>query len=67
MPKPIKLGRRERMNFGKINEVAEMPNLIEIQTKSFEWFKKIGLREVFDDVSPINNTRLSIIFPLYVL
>ncbi len=55
MPKPIKLGRRERMNFGKINEVAEMPNLIEIQTKSFEWFKKIGLREVFDDVSPIKD------------
>ena len=36
MPNPIKLGRKERMTFAKINEVAEMPNLIQIQTDSYE-------------------------------
>ena len=44
MPKPIKLGRKERQTFSKISEVAEMPNLIQIQTKSYEWFIKEGLR-----------------------
>ena len=53
MPKPIKLGRKERMTFSKINEVAEMPNLIQIQTDSYKWFVEEGLHEVFEDVSPI--------------
>ncbi len=53
MPNPIKLGRTERMTFSKINEVAEMPNLIQIQTDSYKWFVEEGLREVFEDVSPI--------------
>ena len=53
MPNPIKLGRKERMTFSKINEVADMPNLIQIQTDSYKWFKEEGLREVFEDVSPI--------------
>ena len=48
MPNPIKLGRKERMTFAKINEVAEMPNLIQIQTDSYDWFVKEGLREVFE-------------------
>ena len=47
MPNPIKLGRKERMTFSKINEVAEMPNLIQIQTDSYDWFVREGLREVF--------------------
>ncbi len=55
MPKPIKLGRKERMTFAKINEVAEMPNLIQIQTDSYDWFIKEGLREVFEDISPIKD------------
>ena len=55
MPKPIKLGRKERQTFSKISEVAEMPNLIQIQTKSYEWFIKEGLREVFEDISPIQD------------
>ena len=55
MPKPIKVGQKERMTFSKINEVAEMPNLIEIQTSSYEWFIKEGLREVFEDISPIRD------------
>ena len=55
MPNPIKLGRKERMTFSKINEVAEMPNLIQIQTDSYDWFVREGLREVFEDVSPIKD------------
>lgn len=55
MPKPIKVGRKERMTFSKINEVGKMPNLIEIQTSSYDWFIKEGLREVFEDISPIRD------------
>ena len=55
MPNPIKLGRKERMTFSKINEVAEMPNLIQIQTDSYDWFVREGFREVFEDVSPIKD------------
>ncbi|MGF6377019.1 DNA-directed RNA polymerase subunit beta [Clostridiales Family XIII bacterium PM5-7] len=55
MPKPIKVGRKERMTFSQINEVATMPNLIEIQTSSYDWFIKEGLREVFEDISPIRD------------
>ena len=55
MPKAVMLGRKERQTFSKINEVAEMPNLIQIQTKSYENFLKEGLREVFDDISPIQD------------
>ena len=55
MPKAVMLGRKERQTFSKINEVADMPNLIQIQTKSYENFLKEGLREVFDDISPIQD------------
>ena len=55
MPKPISVGRKERMSFGKINEVWPMPNLIDIQTQSYRWFLDEGLKEVFDDVSPIRD------------
>ena len=43
------------MTFSKINEVAEMPNLIQIQTDSYDWFIKEGLQEVFEDISPIKD------------
>ena len=43
------------MTFSKINEVAEMPNLIQIQTDSYDWFVREGFREVFEDVSPIKD------------
>ena len=56
MPHQIKVGRKERMTFSKINEVCEMPNLIDIQTKSFKWFIEEGLGEVLEDVSPIRDT-----------
>ena len=55
MPRPIKVGRKERMTFAKINEVCEMPNLIQIQTDSYNWFIEEGLREVFEDISPIKD------------
>ena len=53
--KPIKLGKNERMTFAKIDEVLEMPNLIDMQKSSYEWFIKEGLHEVFHDVSPITD------------
>ena len=56
MPKPVKVGRKDRMSYSKINEVCEMPNLIDMQTKSFEWFIKEGLGEVLEDVSPVRDT-----------
>ncbi len=52
---PIKLGKNERMSFSKIEEVLEMPNLIDLQRKSYEWFINEGLAEVFHDVSPITD------------
>ena len=55
MPVPVKVGKKERMTFSKIREVSEMPNLIDIQTKSYKWFLEEGLREVFDDISPIRD------------
>lgn len=47
--------KRERYNFSKIDEVLEMPDLIEIQHESYQWFLTKGLREMFDDVSPIQD------------
>ena len=48
--KPVQLGKNTRMSFAKIEEVLKMPNLIEIQKNSYEWFLKEGLKEVFNDV-----------------
>ena len=53
MVKEHKLGRTTRMSFSKIEEVLEMPNLIEVQKKSYQWFLDEGLKEVLEDVSPI--------------
>ena len=55
MVKPHKLGKNVRMSFSKIDEVLEMPNLIEVQKKSYDWFVNEGLREVLRDVSPITD------------
>jgi DNA-directed RNA polymerase subunit beta len=52
---PKKQGKNTRMNFGKINEVLEMPNLIEVQKNSYKWFREEGLKEVFRDAEPITN------------
>ena len=67
MPKPIKVGRKERMSFSKINEVSEMPNLIDIQTSSYKWFLEEGLKEVFEDISPIRDYNLVLEFIDYSL
>ncbi len=53
MVQPVKLGRNTRMSYSKIHEVLEMPNLIEVQKNSYQWFLDEGLREVFRDISPI--------------
>ena len=53
--KPVKLGKNTRMSFQKINEVLEMPNLIEIQKNSYQWFLDEGLKEVFRDVASITD------------
>lgn len=55
MMHPVKLGTNERMSFSKIKEVLEMPNLIEIQKKSYNWFLEEGLKNVFTDVSPVTD------------
>ncbi len=55
MVHPVKLGRNTRMSYGKIREVIDMPNLIEIQKNSYDWFLNEGLKEVFHDVSPITD------------
>ncbi len=53
MVHPVKVGRRTRMSFSRIKEVADMPNLIELQLDSYQWFLNEGLHEVFEDVNPI--------------
>ena len=55
MVKPVKLGGNTRMTFSKINEVIDMPNLIEIQKDSYQWFIGEGLKEVFRDMSAITD------------
>ncbi len=54
-PIPAKFGKNTRMTFARINEISEMPNLIDVQKDSYDWFMNEGLREVFTDVSPIND------------
>ena len=53
--KPVQLGKTTRMSFGKINEALEMPNLIEVQKNSYQWFLEEGLKEVFRDVAAITD------------
>ena len=53
--KPVKVGRKTRLSFSKINEVMEMPNLIEVQKNSYNWFVDVGLREVLKDVNEITD------------
>ncbi len=53
--KPVKLGKNTRMSFGRINEVMGMPNLIEIQKNSYQWFLDTGLKEVFRDIDEITD------------
>jgi len=50
-----KIKKIQRYNFGKIPEIMEMPHLLDIQRKSFEWFEKEGLSKALDDISPIED------------
>ncbi len=51
----VHLGKNTRLSYSKINEVLEMPNLIEVQKNSYKWFLEEGLKEVFHDISPITD------------
>ncbi|MCL6517318.1 DNA-directed RNA polymerase subunit beta [Alicyclobacillus sp.] len=51
----VKYGWRNRRSYARIQEVLDLPNLIEIQQKSYEWFLREGLREMFEDISPITD------------
>ena len=53
--RPVQYGDRTRISYSKINEVLEMPNLIEVQKDSYKWFLEEGLAEVFDDINPITD------------
>ena len=53
--RPITNGKRMRMSYSRQKEVLQMPNLIEVQTDSYKWFLDEGLKEVFDDISPITD------------
>ena len=55
MVKPQKLGKNTRMSFSKIDETLDLPNLIDVQKKSYEWYRREGLMEVLRDVSPITD------------
>ncbi len=62
--RPVKLGKGVRMSYSKQKEVLEMPNLIEVQKRSYRWFLEEGLKEAFQDISPIEdyNGHLSLEF-----
>ena len=53
--RPIKSGKNSRMSYSRQKEVLQMPNLIEVQKDSYQWFLDEGLKEVFDDISPITD------------
>ncbi len=53
--RPIKVGNGVRMSYSRQKEVLEMPNLIEVQKNSYQWFLDEGLKEVFEDISPIED------------
>ena len=53
--KPVQLGKNVRMSFGKINEALQIPNLIEVQKNSYQWFKDEGLKDVLSDMSAITD------------
>ena len=55
MVHPVQVGKRTRMSFGKVKDVSEIPNLIEVQLDSYQWFLDEGLHEVFEDINPITN------------
>ena len=67
--RPMKSGKSSRMSYSRQKEVLQMPNLIEVQKDSYDWFLKSGLKEVFEDISPIEDysDQLSLEFVDYQL
>ena len=67
--RPKKYGKNVRMSYSRQKEVLEMPNLIEVQKNSYQWFLDTGLKEVFEDISPITDYsgHLSLEFVDFVL
>lgn len=55
MVHPVTYGKRVRMSYSRIDEVLDLPDLIEVQRSSYEWFLEEGLKEVFEDISPIQD------------
>ncbi|MFO7154347.1 MAG: DNA-directed RNA polymerase subunit beta [Caldicoprobacter oshimai] len=55
MVHPVQVGNRTRMSYSRIDEVLDIPNLIEVQKNSYQWFLKEGLKEVFEEISPITD------------
>jgi DNA-directed RNA polymerase subunit beta len=55
MRQPVQVGKKTRESFAQIKEVLKIPNLIEIQKNSYEWFLRDGIREMFKDISPIQD------------
>ena len=66
---PIGSGKNIRMSYQRQKEVLPMPNLIEVQKDSYQWFRDKGLQEVLDDISPIEDFsgKLSLTFVSYTL
>ena len=52
---PVSVGRRTRYSYARIKEVMEMPHLLDIQRRSYQWFLEVGLAEIFRDISPIQD------------
>ncbi len=55
MVHPVTFGKRVRMSYSRIDEVLDLPDLIEVQKSSYDWFLSEGLKEVFEDISPIQD------------
>ena len=66
MGQPLVVSNRTRYNFGRIKEVLDIPNLIEIQHSSYHWFLEEGLREIFQEISPIQDFTGNLILSLSI-
>jgi len=55
MVHPVQVGKRTRMSYSRIDEVLDIPNLIEVQKNSYRWFLEEGIKQVFEDISPITD------------
>ena len=64
MVHPVTYGKRVRMSYSRIDEVLDLPDLIEVQKSSYDWFVEEGLREIFEDISPIQDYTGNLILEL---